>query len=506
MRWLKALVYLPTALLVAFVLVEASVRGIYAYARHETVLFPMLYERVYWADLPPWVRSMSLFPADPELGLWMKPHLDRTYMNLFGPIGNLAEVEPMFTRLVPAIPPWATDRPAWRLTTSSLGIRNDEVTPTKPPGTFRIVVMGDSWTVGVNLPLDQTYPRRLASLLAERLPAGRIEVINYGAIGGTAETGHRLTERVLALDPDLVVVAYAQNDEAAVRDGKPAPQFDERALPWRARLPFVWARIRDSLESYNLFQYLRTRKPAAIEASLRQSMTKPKRLGDNEVAPACRNLHAAETPYRRAIDALVTAALARHVDVVLLYNNVPESPTHCTRTALAEVARAHDVPLVDSSALLATKGAELRAEAERKRDLVPPPAPSGIPGLTTTVVFRVDMAGRPGRPRIMGNLPSLGNAQPNVTPLFDDGTHGDQRAGDGIWSLAVPVTGLRRIAYLYTNGDAPGSWTGLENYQPRVCAVTPENMGGTLYLPVAECGRGVLRPDPAHHATAGPEG
>src|SRR4029453_16039550 len=229
---------------------EAGVRGIYAYARHETVLFPMLYERVYWADLPPWGRSMSLFAADPELGLWMKPNLDRTYMNLFGPIGNLAEVEPMFTRLVPAIPPWATDRPAWRLTTNSLGIRNDEVARAKAPGTFRIVVMGDSWTVGVNLAVDQTSPRRLGSLLAERLPAGRIEVINYGAIGGTAETGRRLTERVLALDPDLVVVAYAQNDEAAVRDGKPAPQFDEHALPWRARPAVFLGSLPRSLASY----------------------------------------------------------------------------------------------------------------------------------------------------------------------------------------------------------------------------------------------------------------
>jgi lysophospholipase L1-like esterase len=504
MRWLKALVYLPAALLVALVLAEAGVRGTYAFLRHRTVLFPTLYERVYWADLPPWVRSMSLFTDDPEVGLWMKPHLDRSYINLFGPIGDLAEVEPMFTRLTPAIPSWAANRTAWRLTTNSLGIRNDEVSPRKEPSTFRIVVMGDSWTVGVNLAVEQSYPRRLASLLADGLPAGQVEVINYGAIGATAETGHRLTERVLGLDPDLVVVAYAQNDEASVRDDKPAPSFDPRALPLRARLSLVWSRAWHGLEVYNLIEYLRTRTPSSIEANLRRSIMRPRRLGDGESAPACRNPRAAETPYRGAIEAIVTTALAHHVDVVLVYNNVPDFMSHCTRIALSEVARVHEVPLVDVSALLAAKGAARPPVAEPRRHLKPE-VHAGGRTIVTTVVFRVDMNGEPGRPRIMGNLPFLGNGEPNVTPMFDDGTHGDQRANDGVWSLAVPVMGFPRIVYLYTDGDTPRSWTGLENYQARVFALTPEKAGSTVYVPIAEFGRMVLRSDPSHPDAMGAE-
>jgi lysophospholipase L1-like esterase len=503
MRWLKALVYLPAALLFVLVLTEAGVRAFYAWVQHRTVLFPMLYERVYWADLPPWVRSMSIFTADPEAGLWMKPHVDRTYINLFGPIGNLDEVPAMFTELRPTIPSWAMRRPSWRLTTNSLGMRNEEVTPSKPPSTFRIVVLGDSWTVGVNLPVEQTYPRRLASLLGDGLPAGHVEVINYGAIGATAATGRGLIQRMLALDPDLVVVAYAQNDEAAVVDPKLAVSFDEHALPLRARLALDWSRVLGSLESYNLVEYLRTRTPPTIEATLRRGFARPKRLGDNEDPPACANAHAAQTPFRDTVEAIVSAALARHVDVVLVYNNLPEFLSHCSLAALSEVARAHEVPLVDSSALLAAKGAELRADAEQRRNLVPPTAPEATQSIVTNVVFRVDMAGEPGRPFIMGNLPSLGSAQPNVTPLFDDGTHGDQRAGDGVWSLSVAVVGFPRIAYLYTNGDTPGAWTGLENYQPRVVGVTPGNAGSTLYTPIAEFGRVVLRSDPAHPDAAG---
>src|SRR5215471_1196212 len=103
MRWLKSLVYLPAALLFVVALGEVGVRAIYAYARHRTVLFPVLYERVYWPDLPPWAGSMSIFTSDPEAGLWMKPHLDRTYITLYGPISDLGEVGPMFTDLLPTI-------------------------------------------------------------------------------------------------------------------------------------------------------------------------------------------------------------------------------------------------------------------------------------------------------------------------------------------------------------------------------------------------------------------
>src|SRR5262249_39076891 len=206
-----------------------------------------------------------------------------------------------------------------RLTTNSLGIRNAEVSLSKPPATFRIVALGDSWTVGVNLAVDEDYPRRLASLLGDGLPAGHVEVINYGAIGATSETGRALIQRVLALDPDLVVVAYAQNDEGAVRTMAPVPRFDEHALPLRARVALAESRALASIESYNLIEYLRTRTPSNIETGLTKNLTRPKRLGENEPEPPCSNPRVAQTPYRQAIDAIVTAALARHVDVVLVY-------------------------------------------------------------------------------------------------------------------------------------------------------------------------------------------
>ena len=122
---------------------ELGVRAVYSYALRRTERFPLLFETVYW-DVPPWTSYMSILSADRDVGLWMRPNVRRTYINLFGPIGDLRDVENLFTRLFPSIPGWASHREVWHFRTNSLGIRNDEINPDKPDGTFRVVLLGDS--------------------------------------------------------------------------------------------------------------------------------------------------------------------------------------------------------------------------------------------------------------------------------------------------------------------------------------------------------------------------
>ena len=67
---------------------------------------------------------------------------------------------------------------------------------------------------------------------------------------------------------------------------------------------------------------------------------------------------------------------------------------------------------------------------------------------------------------------ALGNWVPNKVPMYDDGTHGDSVAGDGIWSiaLALPYWQVKgsdagvRIAYKYTFGSPGQGWTGSEEW------------------------------------------
>lgn len=86
--------------------------------------------------------------------------------------------------------------------------------PVKPPGTRRIIVLGDSVPNDPSIPFGQRFQRRLEALLLEDAPAGtRPEVINVSCEGYNTIQEERLLEKVgLKYKPDLVVVAYVLND------------------------------------------------------------------------------------------------------------------------------------------------------------------------------------------------------------------------------------------------------------------------------------------------------
>lgn len=58
---------------------------------------------------------------------------------------------------------------------------------------------------------------------------------------------------------------------------------------------------------------------------------------------------------------------------------------------------------------------------------------------------------------IVGDHPELGNGVPNLTRMYDNGTHGDERANDGVWSLRVSARLDRPITYAFTRGEE-GQW------------------------------------------------
>ena len=104
---------------------------------------------------------------------------------------------------------------AWgkELRTNELGFR--DATPRlapKRPGEFRIVVLGDSFTVSAGVDFSRIYTTLLEQRLKEKHPGAR--VINL-AVGGynVVQYAAVLEEVALGLDPDMVVVAlYPEND------------------------------------------------------------------------------------------------------------------------------------------------------------------------------------------------------------------------------------------------------------------------------------------------------
>jgi lysophospholipase L1-like esterase len=99
--------------------------------------------------------------------------------------------------------------------TNSRGFVGPEVPSSKQPGELRIVVLGDSFAVGGQVPEEETFPAVLERDLSSRGYSG-VRVINTG-VGGysTFNEAGVLRENLDWLQPDVVIVAaYLGNDVA----------------------------------------------------------------------------------------------------------------------------------------------------------------------------------------------------------------------------------------------------------------------------------------------------
>jgi hypothetical protein len=107
------------------------------------------------------------------------------------------------------------------------GFRGPEVAQTKPAGTLRIACIGDSHTFGYGVADGETWPARLQELLRARFPVHGLEVLNCGVDAyDTLQEVRWMQRRVLAFDPDLVILQYYVNDTAVRDEGEPPPESD----------------------------------------------------------------------------------------------------------------------------------------------------------------------------------------------------------------------------------------------------------------------------------------
>lgn len=95
--------------------------------------------------------------------------------------------------------------------TNSHGFRDAEYSVAKPAGTTRIMMLGDSLTLGWGVPVEETFAKRLERRLQDR-PAP-YQVINLGIGNYNSEMELELFKRKgLAFSPDVVVLMYFIND------------------------------------------------------------------------------------------------------------------------------------------------------------------------------------------------------------------------------------------------------------------------------------------------------
>lgn len=94
---------------------------------------------------------------------------------------------------------------------NSYGANDREYTPAKDPDTFRVAVLGNSYTEAFHVPNEQAYWNVMGQEMSRCLPPGkrRVEVLNFGVSGyGTAQDLIQLEKKVWAFQPDLVVLGF----------------------------------------------------------------------------------------------------------------------------------------------------------------------------------------------------------------------------------------------------------------------------------------------------------
>lgn len=108
---------------------------------------------------------------------------------------------------------YATDEYRVFLSYNSRGVRGPETPYAKPAGTYRIVVLGDSFVEGYSVELDQRVTEVLQRLLNGAQPSRRFEVVALGTAGySTDQELIWLESEGLRYEPDLVVLLFHPND------------------------------------------------------------------------------------------------------------------------------------------------------------------------------------------------------------------------------------------------------------------------------------------------------
>jgi len=150
---------------------------------------------------------------------------------------------------------------------NSLGYRDLEHAVAKPPGVYRIVVLGDSIAAGLRVDrFADTFPPLLQSLLAAR--GLHAEVISFAVSGyNTQQEVETLKEKGLRYRPDLVLLAYSLGNRGRL-DGDImrtllAEEREERGVSGTRVNPYL---VKSALYRFVRFRALAARRPREADA------------------------------------------------------------------------------------------------------------------------------------------------------------------------------------------------------------------------------------------------
>jgi hypothetical protein len=240
----------------------------------------------------------------------------------------------------------------------------------------------------------------------------------------------------LAFHPDVVTFAYGTNDRFLHPPEKLSNQL-HASHTWRGMLLFEAPRIFNLSATYRGLRMLLFRTGAldrpTTQAGKQAVVVRDAWVGLDEMAAA---IGEARSLGDRNGFSLVVLNLDLHETDAL--------------KGLIEGAHKAGVPLIDIAALFRHKRAERDLEIASKHGLLP----TTLPDDAHKFVFRVVVNGNPKEVWMRYRL--FPTDQTAIEALYDDGTHGDEHAGDGVWSLATNFSPGQKVVYSYFAGEDSG--------------------------------------------------
>jgi len=227
---------------------------------------------------------------------------------------------------------------------NAAGMRDREHVVAKPPGTRRVLVLGDSVTAGLGVAWEDTFVHRLEDELNAGPGTGPVEVIAAAVPGwNTVAEWKYFAAEGIRFDPDSVVLLYVSNDNEVPLPWAPGP-----ALSWPTRA-WQWLTDRSRLVEAATFTYRRYRPRTVDSESWR--MLQAMKSGHERRGEEQHAFEPDDPGWLASRDALADIARetrARGVPfVIVLYNlGGPDAPTVLSR--LREFSATSGVPIVDS--------------------------------------------------------------------------------------------------------------------------------------------------------------
>jgi lysophospholipase L1-like esterase len=352
--------------------------------------------------------------------------------------------------------------PSWTIHTDAAGLRAPGAPAVPDPDAsdvqnaplvaskdiYTILCAGDSSTFGYNVDSEETYPRQLEKLLRERHPNANISVVNGGVPGWTWVQGTRFLEDFgLKLEPEAVIASYGTNDRF-----------------WRA-----WRTDREYMDDLEDPQYIMKRAVSRLGSVRLARWLFGSPDATREHSPGCRRQLENREDCRRVDPAQIAESIRRVVELTkasrseLVLLNSDHLRTGAVKP-LRGVAADDGLRLLDAADELYRSKLRANMVDAYERGLERARMPHGIrydpddPDFHTkprNIVLRVASVPH-GQPITVKGGKLYGGGFEFDEQMVDDGTHGDEIDGDGVYSqtISVPHTTVN-LRYRYYAGGEP---------------------------------------------------